>query len=328
MKFALYHSLRFALTAVIGLLSVCSAAHAQRLAVSETAATITIKSGEQTVLVYNKTSPPVPAGINAIYQRSGFVHPVFTPAGDCVTAAFPVDHAHQHGIFSAWVKTTYAGKEVDFWNLAGRTGRVAHESVVRVIDADDEVGFEVTLLHQTVDPAVDVLRENWLLTVKRTEADCFCFEITSLQTALTDEPLVVEKYHYGGMALRGPVSWLNAKDSHVKQHAELKVSGNTMLNNLGQGAEEGNHAHSQWVAMTGSAEGRPATIAVLCHRDNFRAPQAARLHPTKPYFCFSPCVDGEFLIDRAHPRTAKYRYLVTAAPADQKWLDEQWNAWR
>ena len=47
---------------------------------------------------------------------------------------------------------------------------------------------------------------------------------------------------------------------------------------------------------------RDVTIAVLCHAKNFRAPQAARLHPTKPYFCFAPCVDGEFQVDAEHPR--------------------------
>jgi len=69
------------------------------------------------------------------------------------------------------------------------------------------------------------------------------------------------------------------------------------------------------------------TIAVLCHRDNFRAPQAARIHPTKPYFVFSPCVDDDFAIDREHPFRGKYRYLITDAAPDSKWLDEQWSQW-
>jgi len=81
------------------------------------------------------------------------------------------------------------------------------------------------------------------------------------------------------------------------------------------------------VALWGMIDGNPATIAVLSHPSNFRAPQAARLHPTKPYFCFAPCVDDTFRIDRAHAYRARYRYLVTDAKPDADWLDEQWKKW-
>jgi hypothetical protein len=99
------------------------------------------------------------------------------------------------------------------------------------------------------------------------------------------------------------------------------------LNDRGSDRIKGNHEHAQWVALTGHMDGQTVTIAVLCHRDNFRAPQAARIHPTKPYFVFSPCVDDEFEIDREHPFRGKYRYLITDAAPDRKWLDEQWEQW-
>ena len=44
---------------------------------------------------------------DAVFERSGFLHPVFTPKGRCVTESFPADHPHQQGIFSAWVKTAH-----------------------------------------------------------------------------------------------------------------------------------------------------------------------------------------------------------------------------
>ena len=81
------------------------------------------------------------------------------------------------------------------------------------------------------------------------------------------------------------------------------------------------------MALTGTIDGRAVTIGVLCHAENFRAPQAARLHPTKPYFCFAPCVDGPFQIDAEHPYAARYRYLVTDAAPNPTWLDEAWDKW-
>jgi len=80
------------------------------LSVRETQQTISIERGESTLLTYNKQSPPVPTGIDPIYARSGFLHPVNSPTGKTITATFPIDHAHQHGIFAAWVKTTYSGR--------------------------------------------------------------------------------------------------------------------------------------------------------------------------------------------------------------------------
>ncbi len=63
-----------------------------------------------------------------------------------------------------------------------------------------------------------------------------------------------------------------------------------------KGRIDGNHARCSWVRLTGKVE--PRGLLVLSHRDNFRSPQAVRIHPKMPYFVFSPCVDGEFRISR------------------------------
>jgi hypothetical protein len=144
---------------------------------------------------------------------------------------------------------------------------------------------------------------------------------------------VIEEYHYGGMAVRGPVRWLSDKDSDRKSSDSAAADNARVrepfafLNSDGQDRLAGNHAHAHWVSMTGNLDGRAVSLTVFDHPSNFRAPQAARLHPTKPYFCFSPCVDGEFTIDRAHPYKARYRFIVTDAAADSAWLESQWKAW-
>ncbi len=298
------------------------------LSLQETGQTIAIMHGDSHVLVYNKQSPPVPAGIDSVYARSGFLHPVHTPAGKIVTATFPIDHAHQHGIFAAWVKTKYDGREIDFWNLAGNTGRVLHQRVKATFNEASGTGFEVDLIHQTATaPVVDVLRENWKVVAYPTDGSFYCFDIESQQTALTDKPLVVEEYHYGGMALRGPVEWVQGEklvgangQAHVSQSSDF-------LNDLGSDRKQGNHQHSRWVSLHGEIDGNTVSITVLGHANNFRAPQAARLHPTKPYFCFSPCVDGQFVIDQQHPLISRYRYLVTDARPDVAWIEQQSVAW-
>ena len=319
----------FVLPLVIWLAAVCAtdAATAQSLKLEQTDSTITVKQGEKTVITYVKVSPPAPEGVDSVYERSGCLHPVQSPRGRTVTEMFPADHAHQHGIFSAWVNTTYDGQPIDFWNLAGRTGRVLHERVVSTFQDSGSAGFEVDLLHRAEKSQVDVLRERWKVTVYPTDGSFCQFDLETTQTGITDKPLTVNEYHYGGIALRGPMRWLTAQDGYARQHPELVREPSGFLNDQGSDRVKGNHERAKWVALWGNIDNEPVSIAVLSHADNFRAPQAARLHPTKPYFCYSPCVDGSFTIDRDHPYKARYRFLVTDARPDPKWLEQQWNAW-
>lgn len=309
----------------------------RQLHLLEDDSTITIRQNDKTVLVYNKKSPPVPAGMDARYHRSGFLHPVASPAGGVVTATFPADHPHQHGIFSAWVQTTWNDRKIDFWNLAGGTGRVLHQRVLTTFDDCYRVGFEVDLVHRTEEaPIVDILRERWRITAwyflgdvsyNNGDDSYHWFDLETTQEALTDIPLIVHKYHYGGMALRGPVTWLTPKDGDPATKSDLRLP-SEFLNDLGSDRIKGNHEHARWVSLTGESDGRPVTVTVLCHPENFRAPQAARIHPTKPYFTFAPCVDDQIVIDREHPLHGRYRYLITDSAPDPAWINDQWENWQ
>jgi len=303
-------------------------AAAQSLKIIETDHTITVMRGDRSVLTYNKVSPPAPAGTDPIYERSGCLHPVMSPKGRTVTAMFPFDHPHQNGIFSAWVKTTYDNAPIDFWNLAGRTGRVLHERVISTSEKDGKASFEVDLLHRKeTPPTIDILRERWKITVYPTPPAYYCFSLELTQTAITDKPLLVQKNRYGGLAVRGPARWLTVDDSQLPNDSVAHLEPCEMLNDSGSDRIKGNHEHAKWVALSGLVDGKPVTIVVLNHPGNFRSPQAARLHPTKPYFCFAPCVDGSFRIDRDHPYRAKYRFLVTDVKPDVAWINQQWKTW-
>jgi lysophospholipase L1-like esterase len=297
--------------------------HKGRLDLEETDSAVTIRSHGKPMLVYNKQSPSVPSGIDPVYHRSGFLHPVHSPAGQIVTATFPADHAHQHGIFTAWVKTSWNERSIDFWNLAGGTGRVLHQRIISTFEDGDSIGFEVDLIHRAEEtPVVDILRERWRVSAIPTDGTYHAFEIQTAQHAQTDIPLIVQEYHYGGMAVRGPVAWLNPDKARTGQQERCSI-----VNDLGSDRVKGNHEPTKWVCMTGQSNGNPVSICALSHPSNFRTPQTARLHPTKPYFVFSPCVKGDFVIDRKQPYSGRYRFLVTDSELNQEWLNNQWNDW-
>ena len=314
-----------AMSFVVWLCSTTLQAQSDSLELKETDAALTVTYGTKTVLVYNKTSPPVPDGMDPVFARSGFLHPVNTPSGKTVTQAFPKDHAHQHGIFFAWVKTKYGDRSIDFWNLAGRTGRVVHDRVASKNKEGDRVSFEVDLIHRAENPTVDILREHWKITVQAPSKGVYCFDIESNQKALTDTPLVIEKYHYGGMAFRGLTKWLAKVDQLKAGDDKIEFESCTILNSAGQDRKAGNHTPANWVALTGLVDKQSVSIAVLSYPQNFRSPQPARLHESKPYFCFTPCVTDSFEITKEKPLQSKYRYILTDAQAEPGWLDAKWQ---
>lgn len=301
-----------------------------KLQISEVESAIEIRFAGKPILTYNKISPPLPDGIAAIYQRSGFLHPVASPSGRVVTGAFAADHPHQNGIFTAWVMTKWNDRPIDFWNLGKGVGRVSHQQVVQSFAEPGKIGFVVELVHTAEEkPVVEILRERWKVTAWETDGSYHKFDLETTQTALTDSPLTIEKYHYGGVGYRGPVEWLSDKEA-ASADADPGIAKRQpfqFINDRGSDRIEGNEEHARWVSATGQIDGRMVSVTVLCHESNFRSPQAARLHPTKPYFAYSPCLDGTFTIDRQNEYRATFRYLVTDAAPDEQWIKGQWDQW-
>ncbi len=270
-------------------------------------ALLTLADGDRPLLVYNAAYVPSPDPQTPWFGRSGYIHPVYTPKGKVVTEPFPEDHPHQHGLMFPWVKSSYDGKNIDFWNSAKKLGKVEH---AKTIEADAN-SFKVLLHHIATGKGepVTVLHETW--TVTRVPHESMnVFDLVSEQTCATDKPLTIEKYHYGGMAVRGPSAWL----------AEC-----TMLTSEGKSREEGNHSRPNWVVQFGKVDNEICGIAAMCHPDNFRAPQPVRLHPEKPYFCFAPMVLGEFQITPDKPYSSKYRFVVFDGKPDAEQLEKIWK---
>ena len=298
----------------------------EHLTIDQTDETISIRTDKRTILTYNKRSPSVPEGIDPIYQRSGFLHPVKSPSGKIVTAAFPFDHPHQQGIFSAWVSTSWNEQEVDFWNLAKGTGRVLHQRVIDVFSGNNQIGFEVDLIHQMLQPhTVDILRERWRVTANHRGDDVFVFDLQSTQEAITDSPLLIQQNRYGGFAVRGPVSWLSTSESTPN---DPKFSDCTIATEQTDDRTLGNHQRTRWVCMTGLIEGSPASITMMKANRKQDSSNAVRLHPSKPYFCFSRCVEESFTITKATPLVSHFRFLITDSAPNQEWILQQWEQWQ
>ncbi len=64
---------------------------------------------QKPVLTYNLAEVPSDDLKEPAFRRSGFIHPVYDPAGGVVTDGMPPDHMHQHALMCAWVNATFEG---------------------------------------------------------------------------------------------------------------------------------------------------------------------------------------------------------------------------
>ena len=269
-----------------------------RVTLVENSATISAAIGERPVLQYNKQPPPVPAGVKASVARSGYLHPVWNPREQVVTDDYASDHAHQHGIMLAWRKATFRGRAMNFWETQEGAGSIRHMETVRTVNGPVFGELVVRLSHfdpRTAEGRGDVLDETWQVRIYNVQ-DTFLFDLVSSQQCATNDPLTLEEYHYGCLAVRGARAWQSGPHG--------------FLTSEGLSREDGDSSRARWCGISGPLDGESTGVTVFCHPDNFRAPQPVRLHPRMPYFCFTPAALGPFRISPGKPYVSRYRFAV------------------
>ena len=76
--------------------------------VVDTGKTLDYKIGDKLLFSYNYTTVYPAPGVDSVYKRSGFIHPLKTLGGEVMTNCSPADHYHHFGLWYAWTKTTFA----------------------------------------------------------------------------------------------------------------------------------------------------------------------------------------------------------------------------
>jgi hypothetical protein len=279
---------------------------------------VTFLAGKQEMFRYNGEKTPLPAGFDPSYQRGGYIWPIYTPSGTLVSDDYPPMHKHHHGVWTPWTKTEFEGRHPDFWNMGDKTGTVEFVGLVSTFTGPVAAGLQAK--HRFVDLSAKpkpktVLNETWDVMAYAPVADVrpyFMFDLTSTQTCATDQPLILPKYHYGGFGYRGHRTW------DGKGNCEF-------LTSEGKTRADGNETRGRWVYVYGKVDGKTAGVAILCHPENFRAPQPIRIHPTEPYISYAPQQMGEFRIEPGKPYVSRYRVVAMDGGPDKELLDRLWN---
>ena len=308
----------FSIFPIISLPSLFSDA---RPPVHETEEFVMVRTVEGRLLFEYRKKPLEEAKNNAPhYSRTGYIHPLYSPSGKIITGDYAPDHPHQHGLFFAWTKSSFRDKPTEFWNQKKKLGDIRFHRFLGKTENKKSLTLQFEQIFSAgKDSDEPILKEIWEITVPGKELPYHQFDLTSIQSCATKDPLAVHKYHYGGMAIRGNDQWL-----------KLDEDGNPlgkMITSEEKNRENGNHTRPRWVTMHGPVDEQECGVVVMNHPDNFRFPQWVRLHPSKPYFVYAPMVEEPFMIKPDKPYISKFRYLTYDGAPDHAVIEGSWKEW-
>lgn len=286
---------------------------------------LTLMVDEKKVLNYRYATMPAPEGVSDLYQRSGYIHPLWSPEGTVITRIQPSDHYHHYGIWNPWTKTNYEGREIDFWNLGDGEGTVRHKTLPMKISGDVYGGFEAQLNHvdlQAPSPAGEetALNEKWEVKVWNVDPqnDVWLIDFSSTLNPATESALTIEAYRYQGFSLRATAMWSDETA--------------TLLTSEGYDKSNGNATRARWTDINGISEVGHSGILFMTHPTNQNFPEQLRIWPTganggeeNVYFNFNPAQEQDWHLEPGNNYSLKYRMMVYDGQIDSSRAEDYWQ---
>lgn len=279
------------------------------------------------ILQYNHREVLPPEGVDPVFRRSAFIHPVWSPGQQVLTRIQPPDHYHHYGIWNPWTRTKFQGRQVDFWNLGERQGTVRFKGYITYSEGPVFSGFRALQEHVDFTSAPEeTVALNEVLDVRlwnlHAQIPPWLIDFTSILNCATDSSILFFKYRYGGgIGFRATENW--GKDN------------STVLTSEGKTRDAADASRARWCIIageTGSAEGQSG-ILFMSHPQNREHPEPMRMWPSDEqggkenvFFMFTPIRHKAWTLEPGHNYVLKYRLLVfdgdiTAEEAETYWND-------
>lgn len=281
-----------------------------------------LKNGKP-VLNYRHAITLPPEGVDPIYRRSGFIHPLWSPGGEVLTRIQPPDHYHHYGIWGPWTKTHVGVREIDFWNLAKGQGTVRFAGFLSEVEGSVFSGFKA--LQQHVDFGArgeDQIAMNEILDVRiwNTGDDIQVVDYTTSLNSPLDSGIMLDAYRYGGgIGYRATEKW--HKDNC------------TVLTSDGKTRADADGSYARWCIVEGESELGRSGILFMSHPSNRMHPEPMRIWPLDAnggrgdlYFEFVPIRHDDWKIEPKKDYTLKYRMVIFDGKMSAEQAENYWNS--
>jgi len=280
---------------------------------------LVIEAPDGRVMQYNHAIVPPPAGRSKLFERSGFIHPMWSPRGTVLTDMHPGDHIHHVGIWMPWTQTQFEGKPVDFWNLNSGQGTVRFVKFLSTTSGPVYGGFQAEQEHvalKTDSGEKVVLKEVWdvrVYNVGGKKDGYWLWDFVSTQRCVADTPLKHIEYRYGGFGYRATPQWDETNAMY--------------LTSEGKNRKDGHGTRARWCLMGGEVDGVWEGVTMMSHPKNFRFPEPMRIWPEgKVFFNWAPGIIGDWEMKPGEDHIFRYRVAVhgkkaTGEDSQRFWVD-------
>ncbi|HEX2970968.1 MAG TPA: PmoA family protein [Tepidisphaeraceae bacterium] len=270
------------------------------------------------VLHFQSAIMPPPAGADPRYARSGFIHPLRSPAGAVLTNIHPADHIHHLGLWNPWTSTEFEGRHVDFWNIKDGTGTVRFAKLLDKTSGPVFAGFRVAqehvALNTTAGPkvALNEILDVRVWRVGGPDKGYWLVDYTTTQRCASSSPLKLLAYRYGGIGFRATADW--------------KESNSNYLTSEGKTRKDGHATRARWCAMYGATSQGPAGIEFMSHPKNRQHPEPMRLWPEGDiFFNFCPIQSVPWTLEPGNDYTLRYRLYIYDGTASRETFERFWQ---
>ena len=271
------------------------------------------------VLNYNHAVVPAPAGQKSLYDRSGFIHPLWSPTGSVLTNIHPKDHYHHIGIWMPWTHTEFEGKPVDFWNLGEGQGTVRFKKFISTTSGPVFGGFQAEQEHvalKTSSGEKVVLNEVWdvrVYNVGGPEKGYWLWDFVSTQRCVAQSPLKLLEYRYGGFGFRGAAEWDQDNAAYLTSEGKTRKNGHA--------------TRARWCDTEGiCTDGQWKGVTFFSNPQNFQHPEPMRIWPSgQVFFNWAPVQAGEAEMKPGEDHLFHYRQYVHEGKVDVEKTEVLWN---
>ena len=285
---------------------------------------ILLQRNGKSLLQYNTVVVYPPEGVDDVYKRSGFIHPLWSPKGAVLTRIQPPDHFHHYGLWGPWTKTQIDGREVDFWNLGKGQGTVRFAGLLSVLKGGVFSGFTVRQEHIDFGAAGgDKVAINETMTVRAWNtafaSGAWLMDYTITLNCPADSVLL-EAYRYGGgIGFRAAESWTN---ENVR-----------VLTSEGKTRKDADGTNARWCDVSGENDmGARSGILFMSHPNNRKYPEPMRVWPENAnngrgdfFFEFCPIRHESWALRPGRDYVLRYRLLIYDDQLDAQVAERAWQ---
>jgi len=285
---------------------------------------ITLRHKDKDILRYHHAVHDVPQGVDPLFRRSGFIHPLWSPAGQILTRILPPDHYHHYGIWNPWTKTNIEGRKVDFWNLGGGKATVRFAGIVSTVSGPVYAGFKVRQEHVELKPeekvAINELFDVRAFACQLENRPVWIIDHTSIMHNALDTTIELIKHRYGGgIGFRATEQWTKNTSS--------------ILTSQGKTRKDADSTRARWCDVNGTSgkEGDFSGIVFLSHKSNRQHPEPMRIWPEDMlergdvFFQFCPVIHHNWYIEPEKEYVLRYRMIVYNGKMDPKTAELLWK---